>query len=98
MVRYRIHPVLYQIHITCTDTSVNRLEMSEGSDRCFTCKNGYMKPTGEIVLKGESRGEFREIGSKRVYQCDNCKKRLIRLGLNEYVDLADDVRTELKVR
>jgi hypothetical protein len=46
-----------------------------------------MKPTGEVVLKGESMGEFREIGSKRVYQCAVKK-----------VDLADDVRTELQVK
>ncbi|MGG6460585.1 MAG: hypothetical protein ACM3JQ_04065 [Candidatus Eiseniibacteriota bacterium] len=44
-------------------------------DRCSTCKNGYIKPTEEVVAKGESIGESGEIGSKRVYQCDNCKRR-----------------------
>jgi hypothetical protein len=39
--------------------------------------------------------EFKEIGSKRIYQCDNCKKRRIRIGTKEYVQLADYVRTEL---
>jgi uncharacterized protein with PIN domain len=69
--------------------------MSEVSDRCSTCKNGYMKPTGEIVSARESMGEFKEIGSKRVYQCDNCKKRRIRMGMKEYVELAADIKTEI---
>jgi hypothetical protein len=54
-----------------------------------------MKPTREVVLERESMGEFKEIGSKRVYQCDNCKKRRIRMGMKEYFELADDVETEL---
>jgi len=54
-----------------------------------------MKPAGEIVSAGESMGEFKEIGSKRVYQCDNCKKRRIRIGMKEYVELTADVKTEI---
>ena len=71
--------------------------MSKSLDRCSTCKNGYLKPTGEVVAKGESMGEFREIGSKRVYQCDNCKRRRVSIGLHEYIELTDKVKTELKL-
>lgn len=70
--------------------------MHKSFDRCSTCKNGYLKPTGEVVVKGESIGEFREIGSKRVYQCDNCKRRRISMGLHEYIELGDDVKTEVQ--
>ena len=72
--------------------------MSQELDGCSTCKNGYLKPTGEVIVKGESMGEYGEIGSKRVYQCDNCKKRRIRMGSNEYVNLAEDVKTELDIK
>ena len=72
--------------------------MTEELDRCSTCKNGFLKPTGEVVLKGESMDEFRDIGSKRVYQCDNCKRRRIKVGLNEYAILADSVKTELELK
>jgi hypothetical protein len=50
-----------------------------------------------LFSEGESMGEFKEIGSKRVYQCDNCKKRRIRMGTKEYVELADNVKTELVI-
>jgi hypothetical protein len=72
--------------------------MSEKLDRCSTCKNAYLKPTGEVILEGESTGEFTDIGSKRVYQCDNCKKRRIRVGLLEYVELSANVKTELEIK
>ncbi|HEY7109078.1 MAG TPA: hypothetical protein VH415_06605 [Nitrososphaeraceae archaeon] len=70
--------------------------MNQRSDRCFTCKNGYLKPTGEVVLEEESADQFREIRGKRVYQCDNCKKRRVNMGLNEYIDLPAEVKTEIE--
>lgn len=51
----------------------------------------------EVVAKGESIGEFREIGSKRVYQSDNCKRRRVSMGLHEYIELTDVIKTELEV-
>lgn len=70
--------------------------MGKSFDHCSTCKNGYLKPTGEVVAKVESTGESGEIGSKRVYQCDNCKRRRISMGLHEYIDLGDGVKTEFE--
>ncbi len=74
------------------------IDVSESLDHCSTCKNGYLKPTGEVVANSELVGEFEEIGSKRIYQCDNCKKRRIHMGLHEYINLTDDVKTELETK
>ena len=44
-------------------------------DYCFASKIGCLKLTGEIVVKGESAGEYRDIGTRRVFKCDNCEQR-----------------------
>jgi hypothetical protein len=41
--------------------------MSEDLDLCSTCKTGYLTPTGEVAVQGESAGEFEDIGDRRVY-------------------------------
>ncbi|MGB0003264.1 MAG: hypothetical protein WBP74_01260 [Nitrososphaeraceae archaeon] len=70
-------------------------------DFCSACKIGYLKLTGEGVVKGESAGEYRDIGTRRVFKCDNCEQRQIIVGHQEYVRIGDDVKTifiEDKVR
>ena len=37
-------------------------EISEELDFCSACKIGYLKLTGEVVVRGESAGGFRDIG------------------------------------
>ncbi len=59
-----------------------------------TCKIGYLKPTGEIVIEGESTGEFREIGTRRVFQCENCGQRSVRVANHKYAIIADNVKTK----
>jgi hypothetical protein len=44
-------------------------------DFCSACKIGYLKLTGEVVVKGQSAGEYRDIGTRRVFKCDNCEQR-----------------------
>ena len=73
-----------------------RNEMSEDLGLCSICKIGYLKPTGEIVIEGEFAGEFMEIGTRRVFQCENCKQRLVRVAHREYVKIGDDVKTKEK--
>ena len=68
--------------------------MSEGLDLCSTCKAGYVKPTGEVLVEGESVGEFKDIGGRRVYVCENCRQRQIRIGVREYIAIGDEVKTE----
>jgi hypothetical protein len=73
-----------------------RLNESGGElDFCSACKIGYLKLTGEIVVKGESAGGYRDIGTRRVFKCDNCERRQVIVGHQEYVRIGDDVKTIL---
>lgn len=72
--------------------------MSESLDLCSTCKAGYVKPTGEVLVEGESVGEFKDIGGRRVYVCENCRQRQIRIGVREYMAIGDEVKTEPEKR
>ena len=49
--------------------------ISEELDFCSACKIGYLKLTGELVVKGESAAGYRDIGTRRVFKCDNCKEK-----------------------
>ena len=62
-------------------------------DFCSACKIGYLKLTGEIVVKGESAGGYRDIGTRRVFKCDNCERRQVIVGHQVYVRIGDDVKT-----
>jgi hypothetical protein len=72
--------------------------MSESLDLCSTCKAGYVKPTGEVLVEGESVGEFKDIGGRRVYVCENCRQIQIRIGVREYIAIGDKVKTETEKR
>jgi hypothetical protein len=65
--------------------------ISEELDFCSAYKTGYLRPTGE---GGESAGGFAEIGTRRVFKCDNCKQRQVRVARREYVIIGDDVKTK----
>ncbi len=67
---------------------------SEELDFCSACKIGYLKLTGEVVIKGESAGGYRDIGTRRVLKCDNCELRQVIVGHQEYVRIGDDVKTK----
>jgi hypothetical protein len=43
-------------------------EISEELDFCSECKIGHLKLTGEVVVKGESSGGYRDIGTRRVFK------------------------------
>ncbi|MGA9743873.1 MAG: hypothetical protein WBQ16_04590 [Nitrososphaeraceae archaeon] len=63
-------------------------------DFCSACKIGYLKLTGKVADKGESAGEYRDIGTRRVFKCDNCEQRQVIVGHQEYVRIGDDVKTK----
>ncbi len=69
--------------------------MSEELDLCSICEKGYLRLTGEVALREESAGEFKEIGSRRIFKCEDCGQRQVRVANHEYVKVADDVKTEL---
>lgn len=68
--------------------------MSAYPDLCVTCRTAYLKLTGEVVVQGESAGEFRDIGSRRVFMCGNCGQRQVRIRNHEYIKIGADVKTE----
>jgi hypothetical protein len=67
--------------------------MTKSSDLC-SCKSGYLKPTGEVLAQGESVGEFSDIGGRRIFVCDKCKQRQIRIGVHVYMPVGEEVETE----
>ena len=69
-------------------------EIGEELDFCSACKTGYLKLTGEVVVKGESSGGYRDIGTRRVFKCNKCKQRQVRVARREYVMIGDDVKTK----
>ena len=60
------------------------------------CKTDYVRPTGEIVAKGESAGGFADIGTRRVFKCDKCKQRQVIVARKESVTyiVARNVKTK----
>ncbi len=71
-------------------------EMNEDLDLCSACKIGYLTPTGEVVIEGESAGKYMNIGTRRIFKCENCKQRLVRVAHREYVKIGDDIKTKDK--
>ncbi len=70
------------------------LDITEDFDLCSTCKTGYLKPTGETIIPGEPAGDYVDIGTRRVFQCENCGQRSVRVANHEYVGISDRVRTK----
>ena len=66
----------------------------EDPDFCSACKIGYLKLTGEVGVKGKSAVGYRDIGTRRVFKCDNCKQRQVRVARREYAIIGDDVKTK----
>ena len=85
------------IFVTKCESSGNMVrvnEISEELDICSACKTGYLRLTGEVVVKGESAGRFADIGTRRVFKCDKCKQRQVIVARREYVIIGDDVKTK----
>ena len=68
--------------------------ISEELDFCSVCKIGYLKLTGEVVVRGESADGFADIGTRRVFKCDKCNQRQVIVARQEYVIIGDDVKTK----
>ena len=46
---------------------------------CCYCNQGYLKPTGDVVLEGEVGINLIDIGSKRIFACDSCGQKQVGL-------------------
>ena len=68
--------------------------MSEELDFCLTCDKAYLRPTGEVVVRGEHAGDHMDIGNRRIFKCENCGEKLVRFGHHEYLFVGNDVKTE----
>ena len=66
----------------------------EEQNLCSACKIGYLRLTGEVVVKGESAGGFTDIGIRRVFKCDKCEQRQVIVARREYVIIGDYGKTK----
>lgn len=69
--------------------------MTDDLELCSVCKIGHLNHTGEVIIPGESVEEFEDLGTRRVLICDNdaCKKRQVRVGVHQYVNIDNTVKT-----
>jgi uncharacterized protein with PIN domain len=68
-----------------------RLLMSEQLDICSKCEKGFLEPVAEVVIEGVDPERFRSLSGKRIFQCDNCKQRYVKVGENQYIRLEDSI-------
>lgn len=64
---------------------------------CSSCNQGYPKATERVVLEGETASDFRDIGNKRIYQCETCGQISVKLATNEYVNIDNSIKTKQEV-
>ena len=60
---------------------------------CSNCNQGYLKPTQMVVLEGEVGFNFLDIGNKRIFVCDSCGQKQVKIRKNEYIKIRNDVKT-----
>jgi uncharacterized protein with PIN domain len=71
---------------------VARLQMSEQLDICSICEKGFLEPKAEVVIEGVDPETFRGLGGKRIFQCDNCGQRYVKVGEHQYIKLENNIR------
>ena len=67
---------------------INSLKIEPPSD-----VQSSLKPIGDVVLEGEVGINLMDIGSKRIFSCDSCGQKQVRIRKNEYVKIRHDVKT-----
>ena len=60
---------------------------------CSSCNQGYLKPTDSVVLEGEIGINLIDIGGKRIYLCDSCRQKQVKIGKSEYVNIRHDIKS-----
>jgi hypothetical protein len=72
--------------------------MSEELDICSTCEKGFLEPKAEVVIEGADPERFRGLGGKRIFQCDNCAQRYVKVGDNEYIKIVDNIKANPSIK
>ena len=60
---------------------------------CSSCNQGYLKPTELVVLEGEIGINFIDIGGKRIYVCNSCGEKQLKIANGEYIKIRHDIKT-----
>ncbi len=67
--------------------------MVESLNICSICKKGILELKAEVGIEGEGDPEkFQRLGRKKIYQCDNCQQRFVKVGDNEYIRIEESVK------
>jgi uncharacterized protein with PIN domain len=72
--------------------------MSEKLDVCSKCEKGFLEPEAEVVIEGVDPERFASLSAKRIFQCDNCGQRYVKVGDNEYVRFEDYALTDTEMK
>ena len=67
------------------------LLMSEQLDICSKCEKGFLEPEAEVVIEGVDPERFRSLSGKRIFRCDNCGQRYVKVAENQYIRLEDSI-------
>jgi uncharacterized protein with PIN domain len=72
--------------------------MSEQLDICSICEKGFLEPKAEVVIEGVDPERFRGLGGKRIFQCDNCGHRYVKVGEHQYIKLEDNIKVNAGIK
>ena len=54
-------------------------------------KKAFWNLYAEVVIEGVDPERFRSLSGKRIFQCDNCGQRYVKVGDNQYIRLEDSI-------
>lgn len=72
--------------------------MSEQLDICSICEKGFLEPKAEVVIEGVDPERFRGLSGKRIFQCDNCGQRYVKVGEHQYIKLEDNIKANAGIK
>lgn len=60
---------------------------------CSACNQGYLKPTTTVAIEGQVGINLTDIGNKRIFVCENCGQKEVKIGQNKYLKIRNNVNT-----
>ncbi|MGA8844296.1 MAG: hypothetical protein WB511_11995 [Nitrososphaeraceae archaeon] len=52
-----------------------------------------MKPTTTVAIEGQVGINLTDIGNKRIFVCENCGQKEVKIGQNKYLKIRNNVNT-----